>query len=146
MEEKIDNNKKIDKECFIQWLSFIQNIINRMSSMSCTCKISCVTLFTALAALYISLRFNVFIIFSGIIVTIVCGAMDCYYLNLEQAYRTRYDDVMKKWQTENLSERDIFNLDTPNCPSFWRVCNSPSILPFYGTILLLNLIIIFKGN
>lgn len=77
----------------IQYLEFIQNIINRMNSNSFQIKEWMITIVSALLALYASSS-NIIYVFVAIAPTLVFWFLDSYYLQQERKFRGLYDDVI----------------------------------------------------
>lgn len=125
-------------------LEFIQGVINRLSSNSFLFKGWSITLIAAIFTATISSKENN-ISWLGLIITLIFWSIDAYYLMLERAYRKLYVKVSKS---------DPLKIDygmKPNgkhigakawAAAFWR----PSMLMFYGVILLMVICFIVFSN
>jgi len=84
------NNKPNEKH-----LDFVESTISRMGQNSFTAKAWCITVVTALMALYINQENTSCKVGAlSVVVTLFFGAIDTYYLYLERGYRKLYDTII----------------------------------------------------
>lgn len=76
----------------IKHLEFIQSIITRMGSNSFQIKGWCITISSALLAIYASTKNDLFIILA-VAPTIMFWFLDSYYLMQERKFRALYNDI-----------------------------------------------------
>ena len=117
----------------IEYLGFIQNVINRMAGVSATFKGLSVTVFAGdLAIASVGPVINrIGIMVVGLIAMAVLGLFDMFYLRQEKQYRELYEDVRLGRHVPD------FDLSTKNCkqPSMYFCFVSWSILPFYSLLI-----------
>lgn len=128
-------------------IDLIQSCINRMSQNSFNVKGWTVSLLAVIFAL-LPEKFNVY--FLGIAGFLIVGSfwyLDAFFLRIEKLYRQKYEWVIHK----RLSTTDFcYDLNPnnekmhlgpsgslPQYPSQWDIMCTPTLLHFYGTILLL---------
>ena len=85
-------------------ISMMQGIINRMASNSANCKLWCITIMTAILALYFDGKAS-HIDYGYLIVGLFCF-LDCFYLGLERKFVKAQNDFVKKLD-DDLSEEEI---------------------------------------
>ena len=120
-------------------LEMIQGVVNRLSGNSSSLKGWGVVLISALFAISTkeSSRFLVFVTF---LPALAFWILDSYYLRQERLFREHYNQV------RNMDESDIdFSMDTSSVeeevPGWFCTCFSPTILIFYGTIVLVIIVL-----
>ncbi|MBP6755579.1 MAG: hypothetical protein KA210_05470 [Bacteroidia bacterium] len=128
----------------LKHLEFLQLVITRMNVNSFLLKGWTVTLISALFA-FATKDSDIKYVLITYISTPLFWALDGYYLSLERKYRMLYDEVRKK----NEEEID-FDLNASNYnigKNDWLSCIfSKSLNLFYGTLILITLIIMFVLN
>lgn len=145
---------KITELSIHQHLQMQQDIINRMSEKSSTIKNLCVTLVSALIVFILSK--NGFISLLLVLIPIVIFAtLNAYYLAQEKRFRKNYNDFVKGLSKishkENMSEvhvsfgfvNNLFELSPKGslCSYYAQALKSPSLLTFYGGLLVMVVII-----
>lgn len=119
----------------IKHLEFIQDTITRMNANSFQIKGWCITILTALLAIYAS-NTNVLFLFISIIPTFLFWILDAYYLQQERKFRGIYNDVIKEESNIKLFMMPL-NRYTKGKYSFWSSFTSITIAGLYGTIIAL---------
>ncbi|MDQ3879842.1 MAG: hypothetical protein M3295_02020 [Chloroflexota bacterium] len=114
----------------VERLKLIQAIIDRMARNSFALKGWAVTLTGALLSLTAA-RHDDTIALIAIYVLIAMAALDAYYLALERAYRTLYDQAT----TQPATEWQL-HASPPRFADVARALTSPSILLLYGLSLI----------
>lgn len=131
-----------------QYISLLQENINRMAGNSASCKTWLLTLIAAILALQISsseLR-NVLWVALGLI--ILFYMLDSYYLSLERKFivlEKQFITVVKNKEENNFLTDGVYSFDiksvTDEYATFWKALKSYSTLPFYLVLFLIVLII-----
>ena len=131
----------------IKHLEFIQDVVTRMNSSSFQIKGWCITILSALCAIYATNK-NVSFIGIALLPTILFWGMDAYYLQQERKFRGLHRDVSK-----GDSDIRLFSMSVNNYVggkySFWASFKSRTILGLYGTLTILLIIavaILCKGE
>lgn len=128
----------------LKHLDFLQLVITRMNINSFLLKGWTVTLISALFA-FAAKDSDIKYVLITYISTPLFWALDGYYLSLERQYRMLYDEVRKK----NEEEID-FDLNASiynKGKNEWLSCIfSKSLNLFYGTLVLITVIIMFVLN
>lgn len=126
----------MQREDFHKHLDLLQGIISRMAGNSASCKNYCVTLTAALLALD-QIKTDKSLTFLAIIPILIFAFLDAYYLYLETHLRGQYNAVVEKWQTNTLTQTDLFSFAAPHTgwaaikDSFYQIL-SLSVGVFYG--------------
>lgn len=115
-------------------LQFIQNNISRMNTNSCHVKGWCVTMVSALFALFAGTG-KIFFIWICLIPTILFFLLDAYYLQQEHKLIELYNNVANITKKFEIKPYE-FVLKNYKC-NFKKAAFSWSITPFYLTILLM---------
>lgn len=135
------NEAKVSKELkdeYMQYLSFIQNVINRHNSNSFQIKTLAITIFSAITALYISSRtINVYII--SLITTMIFWVLDAIYLLQERQYRRLYDDAVKC--KVNIYSMNINKYENNIC-DYIKTMFSKTLVSLYIVLIVIQIIII----
>lgn len=121
-------------------LEFIQNIINRMSQNSFSLKQWTITIIVV-AILFIKNTAPDFIIFI-IIPIVIFWILDGYFLSRERLFRKLYDDVRQMDEKRIDFSMEIRKYTQNKCNEI--ISSLVSIVPllFYGTLLIMVLVII----
>ncbi|MGM5629874.1 hypothetical protein O2K51_03145 [Apibacter raozihei] len=130
------NDKKL------KHLEFIQNTITRMSTNSFIVKGWCVTLLAALFALaakdanknYILITYFALLIF---------WMLNAYFLQLERKFRCLYDKVRLIQNNDNIDFSMNTSEFTKDKNMFYKCFLSKTLIFFYGTQLIISLLIMF---
>ena len=118
-------------------LGYIQNTIDRMSRNSFQSKAWCITIVSALTALYLTDR-NKGCLLIAIVASILFMLLDMYYLYLEKGFRKLYNIVAKINTSETVKD---YSMAIPS--SYRKICNylksflSVSTGLFYGAIIII---------
>jgi len=123
----------------IKHLEMIQVIITRMANNSFLLKGWGVILTSALFAL-VAKDANKLFIFLTILPVIAFWILDGYYLRQERLFRKLYDQVRGKDESEIDFSMDTSSVNN-QVKGWFLVCLSRTISFFYGTILLLVVIL-----
>lgn len=123
----MDNSNKI------AYLGFIQGVINRMGNNSFLVKGFAITLISALVATTDNKSYFIFI------PAILFWWLDTYYIYQEKLFRKLYEKVIKGIEPDNSFSMDTQKY-TNEVPHFFRVMMSKTLLIFYGSLLILILI------
>lgn len=125
----------------LKHLEFIQNVITRMNSNSFLIKGWAITLVSALFALAAKDANFKFVIISYIPI-VIFWILDGFYISQERQYRDLYKEVAAK--AENAID---FNMDASGFCKGDRIwvagVFSKTLLPFYGTSIVITLIVMF---
>lgn len=145
MDNKSDTSTPLSSEDRRQHLIFIQEIVARMANVSAMVKGWSLTVVTAVFGVAVGTNSWKMAIL-GIGVALIFGYLDAHYLGLERNYRRLFNAVIDSNSRVELYELDWRNaLDAPPRRSVmppWRVLWSWSILPFYGSMIAIGLIIV----
>ncbi len=121
-------------------LEFIQGVINRLSSNTFLFKGWSVTIIVAVfSAMITTGNYELVWVLLGSI--IVFWSIDAYYLMLERAYRSLYDDVVNSATRVTAYSMNIKKYI--GLRMWLRSLTRPVLLMFYGSILLVVLFVIF---
>lgn len=122
-------------------ISVIQNIIERMSQNSSSCKSWCITLVSAVLVIIADKGKPQFALIAFLPI-ILFLFLDTYYLSLEKAFRFSYSEFVKKIHSGSLESSDLYTTEpVKNCKSFiLSSLFSASIYGFYIPLLILTYI------
>lgn len=127
----------------IAHLTFVQGVVNRMAANSFLVKgwtIALVAALLAIAAEKITLSYMLVVL----VPIFLFWWLDSYYLNQEKLYRELYKDVANK-----KNELIDFNMDASiyknRIDSVLKIAKSPSVGPFYLTIIALLVVLYFRA-
>ncbi|UXK08889.1 hypothetical protein N5094_01175 [Shewanella putrefaciens] len=125
----------------IKHLEFIQSVITRISSNSFLVKGWTITLISALFALAAKDANIQYVLISYIIIP-VFWVIDGFFISQERQYRKLYDEVRLK------NESDIdFSMDASkfsNTHNSWiSGIYSKTLFPFYGTTVIVTVLVMF---
>lgn len=126
------------KEQHMQYLEFIQNIINRHNANSFQIKTFAITIFSAITALYISNQVTCIYLIS-IIVIVILWFLDATYLSQEWQFRELYDEAINnkiKVYTMSINKYKITICD------FFVIMFSKTIAPLYISLLIMQILVI----
>ncbi len=124
----------------MKFLEFIQNTIIRMNTNSSQMKTICVTIVSALFAVYAASQ-NKQIIFIAFIPLCLCCLLDMYYLWQEQKFRDLYNEAIKEQSIIKDFDFSSFRNCQKGFSSYMKVFLSHSIWIFYGLIGISNLVL-----
>ena len=95
------------------YLGILQNVINRMSSNSASCKSWCITIVSAIIVIVADKSKPELIWIAGVPILLFLF-LDSYYLGLEKRFRSKYNEFIKKIHDESATTEDVFliNPDT----------------------------------
>lgn len=128
----------------LKHLDFLQLVITRMNVNSFLLKGWSVTLVSALFA-FAAKDTNIHYVLITYISTPLFWFLDGYYLSLERQYRSLYNVVKEKPESEidfDLNARPYNKGKNMWLPSVF----SPTLYIFYGTLMLITLIVMFIIN
>lgn len=90
-------------------LGIIQNVIQRMSANSSSCKAWCVSLVAAVLVI-VADKGKPEYAWIALLPTIVFASLDAYYLALEKAFRNSYNKFITKIHKKQLTEDDLYSI------------------------------------
>ena len=136
---------KFTEEDDRQYISLLQENINRMASNSANCKTWLVTILAALLAIQVSLQELQGILWVALIPAILFYVLDSYYLGLERRFiRIEGNFVEHERHDEDLSAL-LYNFDTKTIMSdrkaTWQAMGSTSTWPFYIIVIFIIVVI-----
>jgi hypothetical protein len=119
-------------------LGIIQNVIQRMSANSSSCKAWCVSLVAAVLVI-VADKGKPEYAWIALLPTIVFAALDAYYLALEKAFRNSYNQFITKLHNKQLTEKDLYSvLPVGNMTKLQiEACKSFSVWGFYLSLFVL---------
>ncbi|MDC3189526.1 hypothetical protein NQU96_07225 [Pseudoalteromonas elyakovii] len=119
-------------------LNIIQNVIQRMSANSGSCKAWCVTLVSAVLVI-VADKGKPEYAWIALLPTFVFGALDAYYLALEKAFRYSYNEFISKVHKKKLKEADLFSVNPSGDMNKLQIeaCKSFSVWGFYLSLIAL---------
>jgi hypothetical protein len=88
-------------------LGIIQNVIQRMSANSSSCKAWCVSLVAAVLVI-VADKGKPEYAWIALLPTFVFAALDAYYLGLEKAFRNSYNSFISKIHNKQLTIEDLY--------------------------------------
>lgn len=138
-------------EYHITHLGFIEGIISRMNDNSRNVKTWTVAIISALTALYAK-NSSIILIVVGMIVVILFGCLDTYYLCLERRYRGLYKHVEGMINEKQDCEEDVDYFDMDLKPfqtdgySYFSAMKSFSIFPFYLILLIFFIALLYLST
>lgn len=127
-------------EAQIKHLEFIQSVITRLATNSFITKGWALTVAGVLYGFSVN-HLNPWIALTGVAPAAAFWWLDAYFLRAERLFRCLYDDARKPGTSVEVFSMNISGYrDDPNCT--WRkIMFSPTLRIFYGTILILGMII-----
>ena len=121
-----------------QHLTIMQGVIQRMAENSRSCKLWCVTLVAATLVLVARTGEPQHALLA-FVPTLMFLVLDAYYLALERAFRSSYNDFVGKLHGDNLNTGDLYRVAPTGMG--WRLVGrclgSVSIWLFYPLIALM---------
>lgn len=127
----------------LTYLSFIQNVIGRLSILGVITKLGAIT------AAAVCLTGSTGSCFLGIFLVLAAWYLDAFFLKLEQAYRNLYNDARKN--IEEYTDPGLLSGPYSVSPkkehfgSIIKTFLSKTFIPYYGTlsvVLLVGMILI----
>ena len=129
-----------------QYISLLQQNVDRMASNRANAKLWLATLATAIAALQFSIEGEI-VIWLAVLLVLVFYVMDCLYLSLERKYlhlMQKYVTLCKEGDEEGRKQM-LYNFDISKVKddrtTFWQSMISRNTLPFYLILFLAALAI-----
>lgn len=122
-------------------LGILQNVIERMSSNSTSCKAWCIALVSAVLVI-IADKEKPDLAFLALVPTALFLALDTYYLALEKGFRNSYKSFVTKVHNGTLRADDLYSV-TPEGKSLKlhiAGLKSFSVWGFYGSLAVLILV------
>lgn len=117
----------------MKFLEFIQNTISRMNTNSSQIKTMCITIISALFAVYAASQ-NKQMILIAFIPLFLCCLLDMYYLWQERKFRDFYTEAIKEQSIIQDFDLSSFKNYQKGFLSYMKVFFSHSIWLFYGLI------------
>lgn len=131
--------KKKSKQLFIEEVKVLQDIIKRLAHNSLQIKTWTITLVVATMLL----KGNEYHILIAFIPLFAFWYLDSYYLQQERLFRAKYQWLVKYRETSSDKVFDIASYEHKKVDSTLKIMFSISILPFYGAIFVIILLISF---
>lgn len=136
-----------------QHIDIIESTITRMSENSKQMKEWCIVLVSGLVGAYFTIKIS-WLVIIALIVTILFGCLDTFYLMLERRYRQLYNDVIgigNKYKTSHKHHTitrkiPLYGMSTKKYEKYVTYCSalvSKSICPFYWAFSLVLIILFF---
>lgn len=128
---------------YLQYLTFIQDVITRMNRNAFQLKGWSITIVAALAALAVD-KGSLLLLVVAAISTVPFCFIDAHYLLMERQFRGLYNDVISgsadiklfSMPKNRYTRREAKTEDEKKQYTYWRVICSRSVLWFYGSIFL----------
>jgi len=116
-------------------LGIVQQVIQRMSANSTSCKAWCITLVSAILVV-VADKNNPDLAFLGLVPVILFFVLDSYYLGLEKAFRAAYNLFIDKLHEDQIEASDLYSVEPSGRLSRHIVSGllSFSVWPFYLTL------------
>lgn len=90
-------------------LSILQDVIRRMAANSASCKNWCIVLVAAMLVLVARTDTPAYALLA-LMPTLLFGALDAYYLALEQAFRHSYNNFVRKLHSGEVVLADLYEV------------------------------------
>ncbi|MCY9871172.1 hypothetical protein [Vibrio barjaei] len=122
-------------------LQILQSVIQRMASNSTSCKAWCITIVSAILVL-IADKNKPELAWLALIPSLLFLALDAYYLALEKAFRSSYNEFIEKLHSNRLFSDDLYSVTPKGNMTSHQVnaLKSFSVWGFYSTLVLLVII------
>lgn len=122
-------------------LGILQNVIQRMAANSSASKAWCVTLVSAVLVI-VADKGKPEYAWIAMLPTFVFAALDAYYLALEKAFRSSYNEFIEKLHGKVLTATDLYSVSPKGNMSILQLeaMRSFSVWGFYACLALLILI------
>lgn len=119
-------------------LQIVQSVIQRMANNSNSCKAWCITIVSAILVL-IADKGKPQFAYLAFLPTILFLALDAYYLALERAFRSAYNNFVKKLHGSRITVDDVFSVMPRGGMTEHQVdaLKSFSVWGFYGGLAAL---------
>ena len=119
-------------------LGILKNVIQRMAANSSASKAWCVTLVSAVLVI-VADKGKPDYAYIAFLPTLVFAALDAYYLALEKAFRTAYNEFISKLHNKALTESDLYSVAPKGNMSElqWQSFKSFSVWGFYVSLAVL---------
>ncbi len=119
-------------------LQILQSVIQRMASNSTSCKTWCITIVSAILVL-IADKSKPDLAWLAFLPSLLFLALDTYYLALEKAFRSSYNNFVKKLHGNELRIEDLYSVVPQGGMSSHQIeaLSSFSIWGFYGALAVL---------
>lgn len=127
------------------YLGILQSVISRMSSNSAACKTWCITIISAMIVFILN-KEKPTQVWVAMIPLFLFFILDSYYLGLERHFRRLYNHFIQKLHSDDVKLSDLYLLVPhsdfrSSLSSTLTACYSLSILPFYGLIAIMLIIV-----
>lgn len=119
-------------------LQIVQNVIQRMSGNSNSCKAWCITIVSAILVL-IADKGKPELAWLALLPTILFLTLDAYYLALEKAFRSAFNAFVKKLHGSQIYVEDVYSVIPKGEMSRHQIeaLKSFSVWGFYGSLIVL---------
>ena len=124
-------------------LTILQGVISRMASNSQSCKTWCITIIAAVFIVSVNTTVDGLALIA-LLPALLLGWLDMYYLGLERAFRTSYNDFVSALSESSVQRSALFEVrPTKDQFSSWLSCaRSPSIWPFYSALIAVTIVVV----
>ena len=138
MHDQINNRINETSPSVQAHLGILQNVIQRMSSNSNSCKAWCITVVSAILVI-VADKGKPNFAFIALIPTFLFFTLDAYYLALEKSFRQTYNQFVKRIHSGLATTEDLFDVHPSG--GQWKhrlkAISSFSVWGFYFTLMLL---------
>ncbi len=119
-------------------LTILQSVISRMASNSASSKTWCITIVSAILVL-VADKSKPELVYLTLIPTLLFWFLDAYYLGLERAFRTSYNNFIEKLHKKEAQIEDTFIVIPSGNAMLGAVKSaySLSVLPFYFILIVM---------
>lgn len=120
-------------------LSIMQSVITRMAANSTSCKTWCITIVSAILVL-ISDKSKPELAWLALIPTFLFMTLDAYYLGLEKAFRSAYNNFIEKLHRKDIKLEDLFSV-VPSTDTLFKQLDALKSFSVWGFYLPLFILI-----
>ena len=143
----IPQDSNIEKDDVRQYLQMLQDIINRMAANSSNCKAWAITLFTAMAALMISVEELRQLMWIILVPIVLFYFLDAYYLGLENDFRDLETSFIKRLRGQADCSSCVYDFNLSHADRYKKGKNlrkglkSTATRPMYATLGAITLVL-----
>jgi hypothetical protein len=124
----------------VKHLEFIQSVISRLSTDSFLMKGWAVTVAGVIFGFAADHK-DWGVALAGLVPVACFWFLDVYFVRKERQFRTLYDEVRKQRPTIPSFSMDVALVDKKKAYAWWRVAQSVTLLPFYGFLAVVGVVI-----
>src|SRR5690625_1922162 len=132
----------LESAAVIAHIHTLQAVIARMAQNSTSSKTWAITLAAAILVVIVDHGRPEYALIA-LIPNLPFFCLDAYYLSLERAFRRSYQSFIERTHEEAITTRDLYAVrpQAPTLKHFLLSCCSISVLPFYGMLLFMILLV-----